>query len=334
MNPVDFVICQFLQRSEVSAVTDLGNAGGFSGTRLWKVASQHNVYALRRWPTVHPDKERLAFIHAVQDHFVCSSIKPVPQLLRSKHGETILWHNGALWEISTWVPGTPTFHRNPNARKLKSAMELLADLHLAAIELHSWARVGTCPAIRQRVEMLDEYDAPKLLQLRSRIDDSYPQLTELSLRIIESAIRLRPACQQQLQSVVNRSTTLFPCIKDVWHDHLLFTDDMVTGIVDFGAMQIDSPAGDIARLLGSLVADDMSSWHYAIDVYRSQRPLTEVESLMVSALDWANVVYSGINWIRWLYVDRRTFPDIDQIALRLDSIFTRQRTKIESLAQP
>ena len=60
---------------------------------------------------------------------------------------------------------------------------------------------------------------------------------------------------------------LQPCIRDVWHDHILFLGDSVSGIVDYGAMAVDTVAGDIARLLGSLVGNHVADWEEGIDAY-------------------------------------------------------------------
>ncbi len=57
-------------------------------------------------------------------------------------------------------------------------------------------------------------------------------------------------------SAVALKVPIQPCIGDIWHDHILFLGDGVSGLVDFGGMRADTVAGDIARLLGSLVADD------------------------------------------------------------------------------
>ena len=40
------------------------------------------------------------------------------------------------------------------------------------------------------------------------------------------------------------------CIGDVWHDHILFEGDAVTGMIDFAAAKVDHVAADLARLLG------------------------------------------------------------------------------------
>lgn len=40
------------------------------------------------------------------------------------------------------------------------------------------------------------------------------------------------------------------CFTDVHRDHVLYSGDEVTGLIDYGAVKLDSPAVDLARLFG------------------------------------------------------------------------------------
>src|SRR5207237_4695271 len=76
-----------------------------------------------------------------------------------------------------------------------------------------------------------------------------------------------------------------PCLCDVWHDHVLFTGDDVTGLIDYGAVKEDNVAADLARLLGSLVGDDRALYEMGLDAYAAVRPLAEQERQLVPLLD-------------------------------------------------
>ena len=43
---------------------------------------------------------------------------------------------------------------------------------------------------------------------------------------------------------------LQPALRDARPEHFLFEDDRLSGLVDFGAMGVESVAADLARLIG------------------------------------------------------------------------------------
>src|SRR5205085_7730253 len=75
----------------------------------------------------------------------------------------------------------------------------------------------------------------------------------------------KPALMEAL--AVAPQLALQPAIRDVHHEHVLFTGDQVTGLIDFGALRIDTPLTDVARLVGSLVGDDAEARRIALDAY-------------------------------------------------------------------
>jgi Ser/Thr protein kinase RdoA (MazF antagonist) len=116
---------------------------------------------------------------------------------------------------------------------------------------------------------------------------------------------------------------LQPAIRDVRREHLLFTNDDVTGFIDFGAMRIDTPLADIARLLGSFVGDDAPARRVALDAYAALRPLSDADRRLIEVLDEAGLVMAGINWLTWLYTERRDMGEVPPIVRRLDEILQR-----------
>jgi Ser/Thr protein kinase RdoA (MazF antagonist) len=111
---------------------------------------------------------------------------------------------------------------------------------------------------------------------------------------------------------------------------VLFAGDEVTGIIDFGAMRMDTPLADVARLLGSLVGDDRDNRQLAFDTYAELRPLSEADRQFVDLLDKTGLILSVFNWLRWLYVERRDMGEPAPIARRLEEILAR----LESRARP
>src|SRR5262249_28738628 len=103
----------------------------------------------------------------------------------------------------------------------------------------------------------------------------------------------------------------------VWHDHLLFTGDTVTGLIDASACRTENVAGDLARLIGSLIEDNARGWKIALETYRSHHPLSLAEEALIIVLDRSAVLLSSITWLNWLAIERREFPDQDAALDRL-----------------
>jgi homoserine kinase type II len=114
-----------------------------------------------------------------------------------------------------------------------------------------------------------------------------------------------------------------PCIRDIWHDHLLFTGERVSGVVDFGALRVETVAGDIARLLGSLAGDDPQQRQQGIDAYKDLRPLSSAEQELVEVFDTSLVLLAGMNWLRWIFHEQRQFERPQAVIERLDEILLR-----------
>ncbi len=107
------------------------------------------------------------------------------------------------------------------------------------------------------------------------------------------------------------------CLCDIWHDHVLFEDNTVTGFVDYGGVKIDHVAVDLARLLGSMVEDRADLRTAGLEAYQRIRPLSLQEEELVSVLDETGTLVGLITWLKWLYVDSKQFDVRAAAALRL-----------------
>ena len=92
-------------------------------------------------------------------------------------------------------------------------------------------------------------------------------------------------------------------VRDIHAEHVLFEGDNVSGIIDFGALRIDSVATDVARLLGSMVGDDEAGWQVGLAAYMSVRPLSDDERRLIKVFDESTVLMAGTNWLEWIYLD-------------------------------
>jgi homoserine kinase type II len=121
----------------------------------------------------------------------------------------------------------------------------------------------------------------------------------------------------------DKKFALQPSIRDIHRDHVLFSGDSVSGLVDFGAMRIDLPLVDIARMVGSFAGDHPDQRSMALEAYSEFRPLSDGDLRLIDILDDSGTVLAGLNWLTWLYVDCRDMGPVEPIIRRLDEILRR-----------
>jgi Ser/Thr protein kinase RdoA (MazF antagonist) len=297
----------------------LGNHGGFSGARLWRVEAGESSFCLRAWPPDDPAPDRLRRLHDLMAVARADTLAFVPPVLPAA-GATFIAHDGRLWELTAWLPGRADFHQRPHPARLHAACVALARLH------HTWAAhpaaQGTCPALVRRLDRAKAWLALTSSGWRPRPDRRDPVGPW-----VEPAWQLLSLWTGRVTALLapwaDRPFPLHPCLCDVWHDHVLFEDDAVTGIIDYGSVKIDHAAADLARLLGSLVGDDATAWAVGLDAYASVRPLSLDEQALARALDRTGVILGTANWLRWLYHDGRTFANRQLVADRLAGLVRR-----------
>lgn len=328
-------------------VEPLANAGGFSGSRLWRVRAASGEYCLRRWPAERPSSERLAFIHAFQRHLSGAGLDFVSNPQVAATGATFVERDGCWWELASWMPGQANYHQRPSTARLAAAMQALARIHDAAAQMPGQFHIGTSPGLAVRLEQLRQLRSGGMEQMKAAVSRRPLVWDDLARRICQQFDVLALQVHQELSAASSIAGPLFPCLRDIWHDHLLFTGEQVTGVVDFGAARVESPAGDIARLVGSLVGDNRADWNAAMAAYdgvgslcpsqsvqdgewlaeKDSRPrcltLDDKQRQLVRAFDSSGVLLSGANWLTWLYVERREFEDAAAVTERLKAIFAR-----------
>ena len=134
-----------------------------------------------------------------------------------------------------------------------------------------------------------------------------------------------------LAQAARLEVTLIPCLRDVWHENVLFLGDEVSGLIDFGALRPENVAADVARLLGSMAEDDPQQWREGLAAYESVRPLAETEATLLHAFDASGVLLGGMNWLTWIYAEQREFPNPDIVVQRLDYFCRRMGRLIDKM---
>ena len=348
------VLIQYPADLRPQNLTFLASAGGMSGAQFWQIAAPRGPFILRRWPVESPSPDRLKFIHAVLQHAAKRGIAIVPLPATTATGQTFVQQDRYLWQLDPQMPGAADYRNAPSAEKFTAAMHSLAAFHNAVADFPadpSHARspkiaadlrsAGPQPAtLRHFTRLRDLQSSTTLAQLADSITpQAFPDLAPLAQEFLLLLPKIIPRAQLQLAPLAGAVLPLQPCIRDIWHDHILFTGNRVTGIVDFGALDIDTPATDIARLLGSLSESPLpiregpgegsdstaNTWQLGLSAYQQIRPLTADELRATHALAVSGNILAGCNWIRWLYVENRQFENATPIIERFRHIVARSR---------
>lgn len=307
---------------QVLQIDPLANAGGWSGSMLWRVTDvARNVFCLRRWPTEHPSEDRLRLIHHVLK-MVAVGLPIVACPLPTTLGETAVRHGGHFWELTRWLPGVADYHTRPTPGKLRAALHSLAKFHDLAKCNKTITR--SSPTLQDRLRRLEllKNDRLKIIQL-SLFPPLGNAIDHHAQRLLAALRRAAAQLTVAESLAVVGPLPLQPVIRDIHHDHVLFTGDEVTGLIDFGALQIDTPLTDIARLVGSLAGDDRRDWQVALDAYSELRPLSQADRNLVELLDESGLIVAAIHWLTWLYVERRDMGPPEPIVKRLDVLLAR-----------
>ncbi|HTQ37948.1 MAG TPA: phosphotransferase [Pirellulales bacterium] len=304
--------------------------GGFSGSRIWRVQTQRGVLCLRCWPSEYP-AQRLAWIHGILARVYSGGFCLVPVPIRAISCDTFVCRNGYLWQLEPWLLGKAQVDNaglQPiSPARVESAVTALAEFHIAvAADPANHLPDGPPPGIVQRLAQLNALQSGGLDRLSEAIASKRHVWLELAERAVPllAAFRLvAPARGERLRQAAQQCVAIRPCIRDIHREHVLFEGDRVTGIVDFGAMQPDNVACDIARLLGSMAGDDAALWQAGLQAYQRLQALSEVERPLVQIYDESSTLLSGIHWLQWVFAEGRQFENRQGVLMRFEEILGR-----------
>ncbi len=324
--PLDLAAEQVQERYQFACpdgpLVPLGNRSGFSGARLWRCKGVVGRLCLRAWPT-HKNAVWVRGLHRLMESARRQGLNYVPAVCVTFDGDTVVEASGRVWELTQWLDGRADFNENPSPARLDSACEALAKLHRA------WepftAPAESCPAVRRRLRVLTDWHV--LVSSGWRPDlSSAPHLDHLQ-PLVERAWRGLPRWLQEvsccLESWIDFRCPVQPCLCDPWHDNLLFEGDCLTGLVDYGTVKNDQVAVDVARMLGSLIGDDLEGWERGLRAYRQVREFTANEEKLAYMLDRTGTILGVVNWLRLLCYEGRPYEDLSAVARRLDDLLNR-----------
>jgi len=317
------VLARYFPRDEfVQRIEPLGNAGGWSGSQMWRVGTPAGEFCLRRWPRQHPHPQQLVLIHTVMGR-VSGDLPAVPLPQATTSGATFVEQDGQLWELVTWRPGKADYRERPSRERLQAAMQTLARFHTLAGRGQS-VEPTVPPALCDRAERWAELAASGVAAIeRSLARPLGSEIDQLAPRLLILACTAHNDPERNPSRWSVPKLPLQPAIRDIHRDHVLFTGDEVTGLIDFGAMRIDTPLADVARLVGSLAGDDPEAREFALNAYSELRPLNDDDRGFIDLLDETGLILSAFNWLAWLYVERRDMGPTAPIVRRLNEIMLR-----------
>ena len=299
-------------------------AGLSGGTVAHCRSAVGQEYALKRWPS-STSPERIESIHRVVIHACDKGMDIAARPLNFQSGVRGLpsGPSGTLfswadenWELSTWRPGNPATV-NADLETIHQGAQMIAQFHECTASLES--RHQPAPIIRERLQVLAarRQQLPLPVQWVGRVDLD----AELAAALRDAANLLQWKWDEA-HDQINRSLNQYhDCslatqyvLRDVHAQHILFSEGQATGLIDFDAVRIDTPASDLARWAGSFLSGRQPTgdvWKAAIAGYRSKRVLnTSNEPLdvrLAKDLCFAGTWLSLANWLVWLLVDQRDF---------------------------
>ena len=304
-----------------ATVVEPAGVTGFSGSSVWKIANdQGQHFSVKHFSSLTADQ--LAWIHRVQLHTIVCDCDFVARPLRIDDGTSSIQTgqaNDGLWEICTWMPGEPNTGSAISEQRLSHAMKSLARFHQSAAQVNFDFRPS--PGVKLRLDQLASFSKTiAAIQIKS---NQYPTLNDLLMQLKQISPAHLSGFTTALGQFEKHTLPLQPVIRDLRGEHLLFTNDSLTGLIDFDAMQMETIALDLTRSLGDLVPDDAGHWQLALEAYNSVRPIQPAELELIKILDPINVILSAFNWIKWIAIEDRNFENQEAVKVRLKEINER-----------
>lgn len=336
--------------------------GGFSGSLVARVEAAGGPWAVKALPS-SMNAARAGWLHRFMRHLRSGAIHAVPDLAELPGGGSVYRDgDGGLWEMLRWMPGRARLR--PTAAERAVAVDAIAAVHAQAETFPETPSVVGVPsscierATRCRQLAPDTWHQRLARERTSELTGIGRQIDPSAATRIRAALASAAECLaarggpalHRAGAAAHRPERLTVVVRDLTADHLLFADSdtegggglpMVSGLIDFHAARLDTPACDLGRLL--------ASWHgglpppeavrEAVDGYCEKRAsLGESPAntgMLRHTVEWiaATAVVLGLdNWLRWVVEDQRQFPDWCAVAARIEQHRVALPLALERLA--
>lgn len=296
--------------------------GGFSGAPVYLVeagsgrigpADPSQRFVLKAF-NAGWSRSRATPVHRLLERLRDAGIDQVPRPvgLAGRPRETIAeGADGRLWELLSFQPGEPLVA--PSVGQAVAALETLARVHTAAAGLEGSfpadSSADVPPAVARRLEAIGRIRAEPWSR-KAAAEGTGPWREAMAeRRRAAAAILERHGGDRALARFATRSIPRVPCrlvLRDIWRAHVLFDGGRLAGIIDFHAAGIDTPATDLARLLGSWTGGQPSAgqggltakWRGPIEAYGAMCPLSAAERGLIDFLHLGGVLGGLDHWFR------------------------------------
>jgi homoserine kinase type II len=287
------------------SVEALGGCGGHSGASLWRYQALIGPIAARAWPVNVQDLEHLLTTHRWLAEAGDLRFLPVP--IAAQDGQTVQRCEGRLWELAPWLEGQPEHNRPPDGQRVQAAFQALARLHR---RLAGHATVGRSPGLAKCIVDLEELATQDHHPLESALHQApASELRDSGLGWLALARATAPRLLPRLRDAARLAVPLQPCLRDARPEHFLFQGNEVSGLVDFGAMAVETVAADLARLTGEWISENQSLRDLAVAAYEQIRPLDPSERALGAAFEAAADLLIAGHWLTWRFLEKRQFDD-------------------------
>ena len=296
-------------------------APGMSGARVYQCrCSSGESLALKCWPA-GTKRERVDEIHRVIRHARAAGCQLVPELISLPHTgrqASVVTSGGRHWDLIQWMPGTAC-EADATLEQIRNGAAAIAQFH------HSVRALGVQhqppPAVAARLRRLRELEdlVPRLLAAADTISgqDELPRSLKAAAGVVRSKwVGARARIARSLQQYANTPVPTHYVLRDIHRGHLLFADQIPSGLIDFDAVRIDTPAADLARWVGSFLVGRQANapvWDAAMAGFHDVYSLNG-ESIIAIDPDFAAEIYfattwiSLVNWLDWILCQQRSFP--------------------------
>jgi len=262
---------------------------------------------LRAWPPEGPGRKQIERVHDWLFKLAGLGFIPVP--IRDRAGRSLQDYEGRLWEITPWLAGTADVGSPLDHVHLHTSFAALAAVHQ---QLASEQVEAVSPGLRERHETVTQLVQGGFDSLEAAVERQggfHAEHAAAAYRWFGLARTVAPRLLDRLTRASALVIRLQPCLRDARAEHFLFEGDRLSGLVDFGAMGVDSVAGDLARLIGEWFEGGTAARGDALAAYERIRPLQPAETTLIGVFESSADLLIGERWLRWHYLENRRFDD-------------------------